>query len=208
MKRSFFRVAAVAGLLGPLLFAGALVTLSVVEQPFLRSLGWDPLTAPSRDWPSGLALGPQGAAMTAVFLVSGALLGLFAAGLGQALGGPPLGSARLGCVLLGLAGAGMAGLASPADPTLRSTPATWHGQLHDACYVLFGLALFGALLALGQAFRHAAGWERLAAPAWLAAAVLLPAAALKGLGIYVLILTILAWSEAAAWQLFKSGKGP
>ena len=75
--RVLTRIAAAAGLAGPLIFGATLLGLSLAEAPFLRSLGWDPLSAPSRDWPSGLALGPQGALMTAVFLLSGALLALF-----------------------------------------------------------------------------------------------------------------------------------
>jgi len=71
------RVASAAGMAAPLLFGGALVVLTLVENHFLRSLGWDPLQAPTLDWPSGLALGPYGSLMTAVFITTGLLTGLF-----------------------------------------------------------------------------------------------------------------------------------
>lgn len=75
------KTAAMCGIAGPILFAGVVVTLSFLERDFMLSLGWDPLTAPTRDWPSGLALGPGGFVMTGAFLASGLLLVFFAFGL-------------------------------------------------------------------------------------------------------------------------------
>lgn len=54
------KISALAGILGPILFAGVLIILSVVEYPFMRSLGWDPLAAPTLDWPTGWLWGPTG----------------------------------------------------------------------------------------------------------------------------------------------------
>ena len=64
---------------------------------------------------------------------------------------------------LSLAGIFLAGLAFTTDPTVRSTPATWHGRLHDLSFVLLGLALPVAMILLGFAFRQEARWRNLSA---------------------------------------------
>src|SRR5512146_1077087 len=48
------RIALISGLLGPVLFAGMVIVLTVVEYDFLRTLGWDSIRRPTVDWPSGL----------------------------------------------------------------------------------------------------------------------------------------------------------
>ncbi len=65
-------------LLGPILFAVVLATLTIVKYDFLLSLGWHPINDPTFDWPSGLALGPFGWIMTATFIISGLIMTLFA----------------------------------------------------------------------------------------------------------------------------------
>jgi len=81
------RLAALAGMIGPLLFGSVLLVLTVVEYDFMRTLGWEPLSVATVVWPSGLALGPYGYVMTAAFLVNGLLVVVFALGLGQTLPG-------------------------------------------------------------------------------------------------------------------------
>ena len=51
------KLAAFAGMVGPVLFGGVLVILTLVEYDFMRGLGWEPLGLSNTDWPSGLALG-------------------------------------------------------------------------------------------------------------------------------------------------------
>ncbi|MBX0329648.1 hypothetical protein K2Z83_18415 [Oscillochloris sp. ZM17-4] len=91
------RLAAVAGLIGPLYLGGTIVTLTLRQGAFLRALGWDPLRAPTVDWPSGLALSPEGGWMIAAFLISGGLLAILAVGLHHHLArsGPPLWGPRM-----------------------------------------------------------------------------------------------------------------
>jgi hypothetical protein len=43
-------------------------------------MGWHPVVDPSGAWPSGLVLGPYGAAQVVNFVVSGLLLAVFAQG--------------------------------------------------------------------------------------------------------------------------------
>ena len=85
MNRSrLLNLAALAGILGPLLLAVVITVLTIVQADFMRTLGWNP-TGPVIDWPSGLAMGPHGWLMTLTFFVCGALMTFFAYGLKLAL---------------------------------------------------------------------------------------------------------------------------
>jgi len=185
----------------PLLFGGALVILTLVENHFLRTLGWDPLAAPTLDWPSGLALGPYGGIMTAVFITTGLLTGLFGLGLRQVLLALPGG--HWGGTLIAAAGIGLLGLASPTDPTLSTLPATLHGRIHDLSYIWLGLALFPGMILCGRAFRAGPRWRYLAITTWVTAGLALPAFALKGIAVYLYLAAVMVWSEMVAWRLWK-----
>jgi len=198
-KKQIVRLAALAGLAGPLCFGLVVFGLTVLEVEFLRSLGWHPIAAPTFDWPSGLALAPRsGWLMTLAFLASGGLLGVFALGMFWTL---PAG--RLAAVLLGLAGLAMACLASPADPTLRTTAATLAGRLHDLAYVALGLTLFPSMLLWGRAFGRLAGWQDLAGFTWVVVGLAVPSFALKGILIYLFLGVVLVWLEAVALRLWQ-----
>ena len=203
MPDRWVRIGAIAGIVGAPLFGGVLVGLTIAEYDFMRGLGWSPLLAPTFDWPSGLALGPLGWIMTGTFILTGLLVALFGFGLRRALKSSR--SGRVAGALLLVAGAALACLASPTDPTLRSTPATLHGMIHDLSYVVLGLSLFPAMLALGLAFRKIANWRGLARWTYLTAALVLPCFALKGIAIYLLLAAALVWFEAVAWRLHKAG---
>src|SRR6185503_7389455 len=82
------KLAAWAGMIGPLLFGIVVITLTILKYDFLLSLGWHPINDPTFDWPSGLALGNYGWIMTLTFLASGFMMTLFASGL--RLGVPPV----------------------------------------------------------------------------------------------------------------------
>lgn len=186
-------------LLGPILFASVLTILTFVKYDFLISLGWHPINDPTFDWPSGLALGPYGWIMTATFIISGLIMTLFAYRLFLDL---KIGFAsRLGTFLFACAGIALAMLAFTTDPTIRDTPATWHGQLHDLSFVLLGLTLFPAMIVLGFAFRNDEKWKNLSLYTWLTLAFAAPAFALKGAAFYVFLLAILVWNEVAALRL-------
>ena len=45
MKRSFIGIAALAGMIGPIALAVALVSLSILEYDFMRSLRWHPMAS-------------------------------------------------------------------------------------------------------------------------------------------------------------------
>jgi hypothetical protein len=195
------QLAAIGGIVGPLVFAGALVTLTLLEYDFMRSLGWDPLRAPTFDWPSGLSLGRYGLLMTLTFVLCGWLMSFFAFGLRGQLAVNR--SSRAGTALLTLAGLAMCGLAFATDPTWRVTPATWHGRAHDLSFVLLGLSLLPAMLTLRSAFRREQGWRDLSTYTFVSVALVLPAFLLKGAAFYVFLGAILAWSEVVAIRLLR-----
>lgn len=186
-------------LLGPILFASALTILTAVEYDFLLSLGWHPINDPTFDWPSGLALGRFGWLMTATFIISGLIMTLFAYRLFLNL--KPAFASRLGATLLACAGVALAMLAFTTDPTIRDTPSTWHGRLHDLSFVVLGLTLFPAMIVLGFAFRNDEKWKSLSLYTWLTLCLAAPAFALKGAAFYVFLLAILVWNEVVALRL-------
>ena len=189
-------------LLGPILFASVLAILTFIKYDFLKSLGWHPIHDPTFDWPSGLALGKYGWVMTATFILSGGLMALLAARLFLNL--KPAPASRVGATLLVFAGLALAALAFTTDPTIRDTPATWHGRLHDLSFVLLGLTLFPAMIVLGFAFRQNEKWKNISLYTWLTLALAAPAFALKGAAFYVFLFAILAWNEVAVWRMYKS----
>ena len=193
------KLAARAGMIGPFLFGGVVTTLTILKYDFLLSLGWHPLNAPTFDWPSGLALGAYGWIMTMTFIISGLMLIIFASGLRLSL--PRSRLTLIATFALFLAGLALAGLAFTTDPTIRSTPATWHGQLHDLSFVLLGITLMPAMILLGLAFRRSARWRSLSSYTWLTAFLAVPTFSLKGAAFYIFLLAVLVWSEIVAMRL-------
>jgi hypothetical protein len=188
-------------LIGPVLFTVVLVTLTLVEYDFLLSLGWHPINDPTFDWPSGLALGRFGWIMTATFILTGSIMTLFARRLFLDLKLTP--ASRLGTTLMAFAGLFLAALAFTTDPTIRDTPGTWHGRLHDMSFVFLGLTLFPAMIVLGFAFRNDPHWKSFAVHTWGTLALAAPAFFIKGAAFYVFLFAILVWNEIAAIRLNK-----
>jgi hypothetical protein len=186
------KLAARVGLIGPALFGVVVSTLTVIKFDFLLSLGWHPIHAPTFDWPSGWI-------MTATFLLGGLMLAIFASGLRLSL--PRSRLTLISTLALAIAGLALAGLAFTTDPTIRSTPATWHGRLHDLSFVLLGLTLMPAMILLGVAFQQDEHWKILSSYTWITVALALPTFWLKGAAFYVFLLGMLAWSEVAALRL-------
>ena len=100
-----------------------------------------------------------------------------------------------------LAGLAMVGLSFTTDPTIRTTPGTLHGRIHDLSFVALGLTLFPSMVALGLAFRADSRWRGWAALTFGALACAAPAFALKGAAFYVFLALILAWITLAARRL-------
>jgi uncharacterized protein DUF998 len=201
VNNRILKLAVFAGIVGPILFGGVIILLTIVEYQFMLSLGWDPIHAPTLDWPSGLALGPYGWIMITTFFLSGLMLILFASGLRFSL--PPSRVTFYATLALTLAGFSMMGLCFTTDPTHRTTPMTWHGILHDTSFVLLGLAFMPAMILLGFAFRRDPKWRSLSSYTWLTAFCAGPSFGLKGAAFYVFLLLVLIWNEVIAWRLRK-----
>ena len=195
------RIAAAAGILGPLLFAGVLLSLSIIEYPFMRSLGWAPLFRPTFFWPSGLALGALGPVMTVTFLLSGALLALFAWGLRGELDNL---SGQIGTILLSWAGVAMMGLAFTTDRVVTPIPISWHGKLHDLSFITLGLLIIPAMVVLGISFRQLRNWKKLWLFTWATAALAIPTFAIKGMVFYAFLAAMLAWNVTVALRLWQA----
>lgn len=188
------KLAALTGMIGPILFALVIAGLTILQADFMRTLGWNP-AGPVIDWPSGLALGPYGWWMSLAFLIAGAAMVIFAYGLRLAL------QEKLSTTLMMIAGLAMMGLVFTTDPTLGSTSRTWHGLLHDAFFVLLGLTLMPALLVLGFVFWRKKQWKDLAIYTWCTVALAIPTFWLKGVAFYVFLMAILVWDEVIAMRL-------
>ena len=193
-KSNLIRLAALAGMIAPVLFAVVVTGLTIAEADFMRTLGWNAL-GPVIDWPSGLAMGPYGWLMTITFFVSGAMMAFFAYGLKLAL------DDKLATTLLMLAGFAMMGLVFTSQPTIGRTSYTWHGFLHDAFFVLLGATLMPGMLLLGGVFQKHEHWKNLALYTWGTLALVIPTFWLKGVAFYVFLLAILIWSEVVAFRL-------
>jgi len=193
------KLAARVGIIGPILFGSVLFTLTLLKFDFLLSLGWDPIHAPTFDWPSGLALGAYGWIMTLTFIVSGLMMTIFASGLRLSLLRSRLNFFATETLLL--AGIFLAGLAFTTDPTIRSTPATWHGMLHDLSFVLLGITFMSAMILLGSAFRYDDHWQGLSSYSWLTTFCVASAFGLKGAAFYIFLLLALIWCEVIAIRL-------
>ncbi len=198
------KLAVRAGILGPGLFAIVLFTLTLLKYDFLLRLGWHPLNDPTFDWPSGLALGDFGWVMTLTFLGSGLLMTIFASGLRLSL--PRSRVTFFSTLALTLASLALAGLAFTTDPTIRTTPGTWHGRLHDLSFVLLGLTLMPAMLLLGFAFRQDKHWRSLSVYTWATMALAVPSFWLKGAAFYVFLLAVLTWLVVIALRLGQKEK--
>ena len=201
-RQQRIKIAALAGIIGPLLLGSVITLLTILERDFMLSIGWK-LNAPL-DWPSGLALGPIGWIMTLTFFVSGILILVFASGLRLSL--LPLRSAGIAIWLLILAGVGMIGLISPTDKTIRTTPKTWHGILHDSSFAAIGLTLMPAMILLGYVFRRDPRWQNLAVYTWITVALAVPTFWMKGVAFYIFLAAILLWCEVIAFRLLSTTK--
>ncbi|QIN83602.1 DUF998 domain-containing protein [Rubrobacter tropicus] len=165
----------------------------------MRGIGWKPLEDPAGAWPSGLALGPHGWLLDTSFVLSGALLCVFALGLHRGMGR----GSKLGPALLLLAGAAMALLAFETDPIRRAGPRTWPGFVHDAAFVVFALALLLSLLFLWRRMQGGARWRGHARFTLVTALVCAACLVLPGVAYYVFLAAALLWIELTAFRLLR-----
>jgi hypothetical protein len=197
MKRRIIKLAGIAGTIGPVLLA-----LSILDYDFMLGIGWQPVADPAGAWPSGLALGPYGAAQIADFVISGLQLCLFALGLHLEIATRHA-STLPGPALLLLAGVAMTLMGFKTDAIERVGPRSLHGLIHDAAFVVFVLAFLAALFFLWWGLRWDARWRGHArytlATGILAMLLLL----LPGVAYYLFLVTLLAWIEVTEIHLWR-----
>jgi uncharacterized membrane protein YidH (DUF202 family) len=200
-QRIIIMAAALAGMIGPILFGTVLLALSALEYDFMLGIGWHPLTDPAGAWPSGLALGYYGPVQVANFVVSGLLLAFFSLGLHLGVRGGY--GSPLGPAFLFAAGVAMALMGFETDPIRRVGPRSMHGLIHDAAFVIFVLALLAALFSLWRRFEADPRWRghaRYTLATVILAVLLL---FLPGVAYYLFIVTLLTWIEFTAIRLWR-----
>ena len=193
--------AAVAGMLGPVLFGIVLLTLSALEYDLMLRIGWRPLTDPAGAWPSGLALGPYGTVQDTNFVVSGLLLALFA--LGLHLGVTDGRSSSLGPAFLFVAGVAMALMGFETDPIGRVGPRSVHGLIHDTAFVLFVFTFLTALFLLWWRFGTGSRWRGHARYTLATGVLAVFLLFLPGVAYYLFIVSLLTWIEVTAVSLWR-----
>lgn len=186
-----------AGIIGPILLGGVIAALTILERDFMLSIGWR-FNAPL-DWPSGLSLGPLGWIMMSTFFLSGLSMILFVSGLRLSL--QPTLWAKTAAWLLIATGFGMIGLVFLTDKTIRTTPDTWHGHLHDASFVVIGFTLMPAMVILAFVFLQDERWKSLAIYTWITVVLAVPTFWMKGVAFYFFLAAILTWCEVIALRL-------
>lgn len=72
---------ALAGMVGPVMFAFIIIILTLLQYDFMVELGWHPVRSSDVPWLSGLALGPLGWLQVANFVLFGFMLIVFTVGL-------------------------------------------------------------------------------------------------------------------------------
>jgi hypothetical protein len=194
--------AAIAGMIGPVLFGTILLGLSVLEYDFMLGIGWRPVADPAGAWPSGLALGPYGPAQVSNFVVSGLLLAFFS--LGLHLGARDGHGSPLGPALLFVAGTALTLMSFETDPIRRIGPRSLHGLIHDAAYVIFVLAFLAALFSLWRRFEADPRWRAHARYTLATGTVAVLLLLLPGVAYYLFIVTLLIWIEVSAILLWRS----
>lgn len=203
MRAAVIRAAAISGMVGPVLFSAVLAALSAVQYDFMLGIGWRPLRDPAGAWPSGLALGPYGWAQDVNFALCGTLLAVFAAGLHRGTRG----GSNAGTVLLFVSGTAMALMAFETDPIRRTTPRTLHGWVHDAAFVVFVLALLGALFSLWLGMRKDPLWRGHARYTLVTAVSATLLIFLPGAAFYLFLALVLVWLEITAARLWRLSSG-
>jgi uncharacterized membrane protein YidH (DUF202 family) len=196
------RTAAVAGMVGPVLFATTLLALTVVQYDSMLGMGWRPIGDPAGAWPSGLALGPYCWVQTSNFVISGTLLALFAAGLH--LGATGGRGSRVGPSLLFVAGIAMSLMGFETDPIQRTGPRTPHGLVHDLAFVLFVLALLPAFFFLWRRFRKDPAWRGYARYTLATGMIATLSLILPGVAYYLFIFVVLLWTSVTGARLWRS----
>lgn len=195
------RNGALAGMIGPAMFAFIAVVLTALQFNFLLGLGWDPVGVSDVPWPSALALGPYGSLQILNFVLFGSMLVVFAAGLhrGVAQSGRV---SWIGPALLIVAGVALIVLAFKADPHMSARAHTWHGLIHLAAFLLMGLSFLFSLLFLWRRMVRDPPWRGYGWYSLVSAGLAVLLFFVPGqLAVYLFFAVLLVWVEVVAIHL-------
>ena len=152
---------ALAGLVGPPLFAAIVLVVTALEWDFLHDLGWSaaPFDNPDPPWPSSTALGDYGFLQILNFL----LLGLSVLALAVALFRFLDVRRKVGPSLLALTGAALCLSAIRADYGMVNGggPDTWNGFMHALAFTILLPAALASIFVLAAQFRGDEQWRSL-----------------------------------------------
>jgi Protein of unknown function (DUF998) len=203
------RNAALAGMVGPVVFALVVVVLTFAEYGFMLGLGWKPLRASDVPWPSGLALGPLGWLQVLNFTFFGLTLIFFALGLHREVAS----RGRLswaGPALLVVSGVALVLAAFKTDPHLMDGPQTWHGAIHFLAFILLVLSFLLSLFFWWRRLRRDPPWRGYASYTLITALmyIVLLFVSTWQWGFYLFLGVVLAWVEVMAIHLRSQAEAP
>ena len=198
------RGGAIAGMVGPMLFASVVVLLTMVQYDFMIQTGWRPVADPAGAWPSGLALGPYGWAQSLNFAVSGLALIFFALGLRRGIAG----GSKAGSALLLVSAFAMTLLAFETDPITRTGPRTLHGWVHDLAFILFVVSLTPSFFFLWRCMEKDPLWKSYGRYTLITGLLATPLLLLPGPTYYLSLVLILTWLELLAIRLWRVAGSP
>jgi Protein of unknown function (DUF998) len=197
------RNSALAGMIGPAVFAFIVVVLTLAQYGFIVRLGWDPVGSSDVPWPSGLALGPLGWLQVLNFVFFGLTLIAFALGLHRGVLSLGRGSG-IGAALLVVASVALVLSGFKTDPHLSEGPQTWHGLIHGLAFIFLLLSLLLSLFFWWWRLRrgpHWRGYELYTLMTAILYVALLFVSPWQW-GFYLFLAVILAWIEVMALRLY------
>jgi hypothetical protein len=203
------RNAALAGMVGPIVFARGVVVLTFAQYGFMLGLGWKPLGASDVPWPSDLALGPLGWLQVLNFAFFGLTLIFFALGLHRGVASRGRFS-WAGPALLVVSGVALILAAFKTDPYPMQGLQTWHGAIHFLAFVLLVLSFLLSLFFWWRRLRLDPQWRGYA-PYTLFTAILYVVLLLASpwqWGFYLFLANVLAWVEVMAIHLRSQAGTP
>jgi hypothetical protein len=189
---------ALAGLVGPPLFAAIAILVTALEWDFLLKLDWSagPLDSPDAPWPSSTALGDYGFLTVASFLLLGVSVLALAVALFRLLDA----RRKVGPSLLVLLGAGLCLAAVRTDyrTAYGGGPDTWNGTVHVIALTVVFPAAVASILALAFQFRRDERWRPLSRYSLIAGLVALASIAASlafgcNLFFWIFLGVVLAW---------------
>lgn len=133
------RVSGLAGIGGAGLLIVVMVGLTFREHTFLATRNWSPIARSKTEWPSILAVGPQGWLMSTAFVLTSVCTVLLACGFTATRRERWLGA------LLAVVAIGLLGVAFPADDP-DVTGGSWHAAIHNGLYPLIPIATVAAAI--------------------------------------------------------------